>query len=575
MAVIVPTVDGTSPKYDKKTEKSTFLLAQDLNYSRKLADNDEKTRRRALKYLKKYLEHRYKASGISEMSLQILWKGLFYSMWMSDKPLIQEECAENISKLIHSFEFKESMQFFQIGLITIQNEWIGIDQLRLDKFLMFVRRLLRQALVVLKGKNFKKRPNETFAKVLEDTILSSINYTPLGLFMHFTEIYLEELAKISDGVLQPTRTTELLKPFINRLAFASNSSIIKWINKFIFTHLMKQHKLGLEYEEKYKVWREQGFRGSIYQIQKVVVPDNESEKQYSDDDLRKSVLEDKPLDPRAGRVDVELPQILFNAKELSEAFVAIKSDPKTTKNTRMHLNIWSEKFLKLHNGMYPLGLKKLITKKRKKDVDMNVTKAAKRLIKFEQKLLAKNVKEKKRKREDIVEDKLFEPKKKKLDADLLINDLEMRKEIKPSENRNINKREQKTNAIKERDILAKKKKKMKPKKTKSKLLERVNKGDLSFDEFNCCFERNSGLWHVTQEIHGKNDLSRQSLGQSENAGFEVFYNNGAAHKLSAQSFKNSKSKRDSSKLRGKARKIQSFLLQDTVSPSYKCESMTG
>ncbi|XP_066139334.1 ribosomal RNA processing protein 1 homolog isoform X2 [Euwallacea fornicatus] len=552
MAVIVSTVDGTSQKYDRKTEKSTFLLAQDLNYSRKLADNDEKTRKRAIKYLKKYLEHRYKASGISEMSLKILWKGLFYSMWMSDKPLIQEECAENISKLIHSFEFKESMQFFHIGLLTMQNEWIGIDQLRLDKFLMFVRRLLRQALVVLKGKKFKKRPNETFVKVLEDTILSSINYTPLGLFMHFTEIYLEELAKVSDGVLQPTRTTELLKPFINRLAFANNSSIIKWINKFIFTHLMKQHKLGLEYEEKYKVWRQQGFRGSIYQIQKVVVPNEESEEQHSDDDLQESVLEDKPLDPRAGRVDVELPQILFNAKELSEAFLAIKRDPKTTKNTRVHLNIWAEKFLKLHNGAYPLGVKKLVTKKLKKDVDMNVTRAAKRLIKFEQKLLAESVNEKKRKREDTLEEKLSEPKKKKLDADVLVNDLGMQKEINPSGNRDTNKGEEGINTVKERDVLAKKER-IKAKKTKSKLLEKVNKEDLSFDEFNCCFERNSGLWHVTQEIHGKNDLSGQSPDESENAGFEVFYNNGAAHKLSAQSFKNAKSKRDSSKLRGKAR----------------------
>lgn len=57
-------------------------------------------------------------------------------MWMSDKPLIQEECAENISDLIHCLEFNGSMQFFKIGMLTLQNEWFGIDQLRLDKFLM-------------------------------------------------------------------------------------------------------------------------------------------------------------------------------------------------------------------------------------------------------------------------------------------------------------------------------------------------------------------------------------------------------------------------------------------------------
>lgn len=49
--------------------------------------------------------------------------------------------------------------------------------------------------MVLKGKNFKKKFNQVFGQVLEETILAKTTNC-LGLFMHFTEIYLEELAKV-------------------------------------------------------------------------------------------------------------------------------------------------------------------------------------------------------------------------------------------------------------------------------------------------------------------------------------------------------------------------------------------
>lgn len=394
----MPSMDSQhSGSEAKKSKKASLLMAQDVKYSRKLSDNDEKTRKRALKYLKKYLEQRSQSNTLEEENIKVLWQGLFYSMWMSDKLLIQEDCAESISQLIHCLQFQQAMLFFKIGLVTLQTEWIGVDQLRLDKFLMLVRRLLRQVFVVLKGKNFKKKFNQVFGQVLEETILATTTNC-LGLFMHFTEIYLEELAKISDGKLHSTRTIDFLRPYVHKLAFATDNRIVNWINKFIFTHLMKQHKLGIEYQEKYLVWKQQSFVGSINQVQKIVLND---EEENSEEDLPSM---DKPLDPRAGRVDVELAQILFDAKELSEVFDSLKTDPKTTKNTRNHLRIWSEKFLKLHNGVYPLGVKKLFGNK-KNEVDMKVTKAAKRLIKFEEKLLDKGPKKgKKRPREEDLEE---------------------------------------------------------------------------------------------------------------------------------------------------------------------------
>lgn len=66
-----------------------------------------------------------------------LWKGLFYCMWMSDKPLIQEQLSENMASLVYCFDNPQvAVQFYGRFLETMAKEWIGIDHWRLDKFMM-------------------------------------------------------------------------------------------------------------------------------------------------------------------------------------------------------------------------------------------------------------------------------------------------------------------------------------------------------------------------------------------------------------------------------------------------------
>lgn len=56
------------------------------------AHNDLKIRNKAVKKLRLWLAQRGDAN--TETDLLKLWKGLFYCMWMSDKPLVQEELAK-------------------------------------------------------------------------------------------------------------------------------------------------------------------------------------------------------------------------------------------------------------------------------------------------------------------------------------------------------------------------------------------------------------------------------------------------------------------------------------------------
>lgn len=73
----------------------------------------------------------------SEVDLLKLWKGLFFCMWMSDKPLVQELLAEELSRLVHLFPLRDdAVTFTDTFFITMAREWNSIDNIRKDKFMM-------------------------------------------------------------------------------------------------------------------------------------------------------------------------------------------------------------------------------------------------------------------------------------------------------------------------------------------------------------------------------------------------------------------------------------------------------
>lgn len=80
--------------------------------------------------------------AFTDQDIMHLWKGLFFCMWMSDKPLTQEKLAENLASLLHCFDKKDvSIRFYGAFLKIMGKEWFGIDQWRIDKFMMVKRRV--------------------------------------------------------------------------------------------------------------------------------------------------------------------------------------------------------------------------------------------------------------------------------------------------------------------------------------------------------------------------------------------------------------------------------------------------
>lgn len=66
---------------------------------------------------------------------------------------------------------------------------------------------------------------------------------------------------------------------------------------------------------------------------------NDEKMSTDDEDEEINDKHGKPLDPRAGRIDVELPQIKFSAKKISEALMNYKFDKNSTKRGRNMITV--------------------------------------------------------------------------------------------------------------------------------------------------------------------------------------------------------------------------------------------
>lgn len=246
-----------------------------------------------------------------------------------------------------------------------------------------------------------------FQDALSSTVLKCNGHVPLGLAMHIAEIYLEELSKVSKGRITEQQVLEFVRPFANHLAFNKEDRINVHIKTHIFRYLMKQSDVGIEYEERFNAWRQLGYPGgTIDALDKVEI----DEKGDSDDP------ESDALDPRAGKVHVDLPQLKFDCQSLIAMLEDLRFKPGTNKFTRRTLGSVISHFNELKGGNYPFGIKRIKLKPEARGKPTDVKNSLKRLRVFEEELLkdsrkAEKAKDKKAKINKIVLEELGRYKK--------------------------------------------------------------------------------------------------------------------------------------------------------------------
>ncbi|XP_028902441.1 ribosomal RNA processing protein 1 homolog A [Ornithorhynchus anatinus] len=229
--------------------RATAALAPEIQLAQRLAANEKVTRDRAVRKLRKYISAKTQRSsgGFSHDEMLKIWKGLFYCMWMQDKPLLQEALGNTISQLIHDFQNAEAQHLFlQTFWQTMNREWNGIDRLRLDKFYMLIRMVLNQSFEVVKRNGWEESQIELLLDMLMKEILHPDSHAPNGVKFHFIDLYLEELAKVGAEELTADQNLKFIDPLCRIAAKSKDSTLVEVIVQDIFETIIDQAPFAIE-----------------------------------------------------------------------------------------------------------------------------------------------------------------------------------------------------------------------------------------------------------------------------------------------------------------------------------------
>ncbi|CAH0602048.1 unnamed protein product [Chrysodeixis includens] len=358
--------DKTKKKQNIKPKKEHVLIvAQEFKLARLLSGNEKKTRDRVLKTLKKWLSNCFeKGYEFKENDFIRVWKGLFYAMWMSDKPLIQEELCENIAGVLDLFppeQLRHALLMFHSGLRVLASEWYGLDHHRTDKFLMLVRRYLRASLRCLSRCEWSLDSCQLYADTLADSnvglfALKTPNYArnATSMLLHVMDCYLEEIAGqyVSGGAIPAPSLASLLRPLVTYMCSGSVPTLCAAARR-VMTSLLRQSELGIQYAMATQAWQKMGCPAGGPEALELVESDDEDAEQNGVDETDDE--EDSPsvaLDPRAGRVDVELPPLPVPAVELAALIRELL--PTAASGRHKRLRICLDRFEQLSRNSYPL-----------------------------------------------------------------------------------------------------------------------------------------------------------------------------------------------------------------------------
>ncbi|XP_036601799.1 ribosomal RNA processing protein 1 homolog A isoform X2 [Trichosurus vulpecula] len=309
-------------------------LPSEIQLAQRLAGNEKTTRDRAVRKLRRYIRAKTAGAsgGFSHEELLKIWKGLFYCMWMQDKPLLQEELGNTISQLIHVFQNTETQHLFvQTFWQTMNREWIGIDRLRLDKFYTV----------------------ELLLDILMKEIFHPDSQAPCGVKSHFIEIYLEELTKVGAKELTADQNLKFIVPFCKVAARTKDSTLLYSIVGGIFEAILEQAPFAIE-----------------DLIRELNANEEDSELEAESDDMtsirspRKqkkgktgkdsSLSEDKPKVERRrdGKGHIGL-VLQFNYEEIADRLFEMASRQSTPSLNRKRLYKLVRKFQSLAEGIFP------------------------------------------------------------------------------------------------------------------------------------------------------------------------------------------------------------------------------
>ncbi|CAJ2512655.1 Uu.00g007740.m01.CDS01 [Anthostomella pinea] len=186
-----------------------------MPFIRNLASSDRKTRTSALDTLRTFLSASTTSRQLSALDNQKLWKGLFYSLWMCDRPIPQQNLCGELAGLISILPDEAVVPWLGGFWAIMSREWTSIDVLRMEKFLLLVRRVVGASLAWAGGDGGNKKNGGSkkttkgeaqnigraeammallAAWPLEPT--GDLSKVPSGVRLHVLDIWVDEAEKL-------------------------------------------------------------------------------------------------------------------------------------------------------------------------------------------------------------------------------------------------------------------------------------------------------------------------------------------------------------------------------------------
>ncbi|XP_078089213.1 ribosomal RNA processing protein 1 homolog B isoform X4 [Mustelus asterias] len=296
-----------------------MAAAAEIQFAQRLASNEKRFRDRAVRKLRRYLSAR--------------------------------------SQRLSEFLFMET--FFQ----TMNREWNGIDRLRLDKFYMLIRLVLRQFLEELKSMSWDDSVVSRFLSCVTKEVLNpSSNSAASGIRFHFIDIYLQELAKVGAQQLSAEQNLKFIDPFCRIAAKTKDRVLFHAVSQGIFEMISDQAPFAIEdlmnelqYDEQEGSVCEEldsSSKGEEDQTATKASPEiNGSTSENGDELLVPDREGERPN--HSGYDDDFGPVLQFNYAALADRLFQLSSRGSTPAQNRKRLYKLVKKFRDLAEGIFP------------------------------------------------------------------------------------------------------------------------------------------------------------------------------------------------------------------------------
>ncbi|RFU76241.1 nucleolar nop52 variant [Trichoderma arundinaceum] len=173
--------------------------------------SDRKLRTESLSSLQAFLSSR---RSITPLDARKLWTGLYYALWMTDRPRPQQALAADLANLLSDLQPACVEPWLAAFWSVLGTQWPHIEALRLDKFLLLVRRVFAAHVRLVKEQGYQGDLTAQILAVFARWCFDAEDEekVALGLRLHVLDVWVDELER--EGAVAAAQDNEHAKAFV-------------------------------------------------------------------------------------------------------------------------------------------------------------------------------------------------------------------------------------------------------------------------------------------------------------------------------------------------------------------------